>query len=299
MKLCNKKSSLHVLLVYKIIIIFLFFTCQSNASIQSFVYGGCSQQKYNPSTVYESNVNSVLTSLVNSASYANYNNLKISMPGSTQNDVVYGLFQCRGDLGSSDCRKCVAAAVSQLGTLCAISCGGALQLDGCFVKYDNVSFLGVEDKGIIMHKCGPSIMGDSDMVTRNDGVLTYLSGMAQYFRVSGSGKIQGVAQCTQDLSVNECDDCISEAIRQLKSECGSSPWGDMFLLKCYARFSERGFTSKSGDEDVQKTLAITIGLIAGVAVFIVFLSFLNKLCEKERGKGFLALLSILLIDYLA
>ncbi|KAK4373369.1 hypothetical protein RND71_008753 [Anisodus tanguticus] len=288
MKLCIKEFSLHVILVYMIIIIFLFFTYPSNASIQSFVYGGCSQQKYNPSTVYESNVNSVLTSLVNSASYANFNNFKISMPGSTQDDVVYGLFQCRGDLGSSDCMKCVAAAVSQLGTLCPVSCGGALQLDGCFVKYDNVSFLGVEDKGIVMHKCGPSIMDDSDMLTRNDGVLTYLSGEGQYFRVAGSGEIHGVAQCTQDLSMSECQDCFSEAITRLKIECGSSSWGDMFLKKCYARFSERGFTPKSGDEDVEKTLAITIGLIAGVAVLIVFLSVLKKLCEKKGQSFFLS-----------
>ncbi|XP_009796286.1 plasmodesmata-located protein 6 isoform X2 [Nicotiana tabacum] len=285
MKLYVKEFSLHVLLVY-MIIIFLFFTYQSNASIQSFVYGGCSQQKYNPGTVYESNVNSLLTSLVNSASYANFNNFKISLPGSSQNDIVYGLFQCRGDLGNSDCRKCVATAVSRVGTLCTTTCGGALQLDGCFVKYDNVSFLGVEDKGVVMHKCGPSIMDDNEMLTRNDAVLTYLGAVpqGQYFRVGGSGKIQAVAQCTQDLSVSECDDCLSEAIRQLKSECGSSPWGDMFMTKCYARFSERGFTSKSGDEDVEKTLAITIGLIAGVAVLIVFLSILNKLCEKKGGK---------------
>ncbi|XP_060185536.1 plasmodesmata-located protein 6-like [Lycium barbarum] len=284
MKFCIKKISLHVLLVYMLFIVFLFFTYPSNASTQSFVYGGCSQQKYNPGTVYESNVNSVLTSLVNSAGYASFNNFKISMPGSGQNDIVYGLFQCRGDLGSSDCRKCIAAAVSQLGTICVDSYGGALQMDGCFVKYDNVSFLGVEDKGIVMHKCGPSIMDDSDMLARNDGVLTYLSGEEQYFRVVGSGKIHGVAQCTQDMSMSECQDCLSEAIRRLKSECGSSPWGDMFLVKCYARFSERGFTSKSGDEDAEKTLAITIGLIAGVAVLIVFLSVLNKLCEKKGGK---------------
>ncbi|XP_049392860.1 plasmodesmata-located protein 6-like [Solanum stenotomum] len=285
MKFCSKKNSLHVLLVYYMIIIFLYFVHRSNASsIQSFVYGGCTQQKYNPGTVYESNVNSLLTSLVNSASMSNFNNFKISMPGSTQYDVVYGLFQCRGDLDSSDCHNCVAAALTQLGTLCPVSCGGALQLDGCFIKYDNVSFLGIEDKGIVTHKCGPSIMDDSDMMTRNDGVLTYLSSVGQYFRVVGSGKIHGVAQCTQDLSMSECDDCLSEAIRRLKSECGSSPWGDMFLSKCYARFSERGFTSKSGDEDVEKTLAITIGLIAGVAVLIVFLSVLNKLCEKKGGK---------------
>ncbi|KAK4357713.1 hypothetical protein RND71_023323 [Anisodus tanguticus] len=244
MKLCTKVFYLHAIFIHTLSVLYL--TCTSIASIETFVYGGCSQLKYNPGTIYESNVNSVLTSSVNSASYANFNNFKISLPGSTQSDVVYGLFQCRGDLSNADCRDCVARAVSQVGTLCVDKLGGALQLDGCFLKYDNISFLGAEDKSIVMHKCGPSIGDNSDTLTRRDAVLTYLSAEGQYFRVGGSGEIQGVAQCTQDLSVGECQDCLSEAIGRLKSECESSPWGDMFLAKCYARYSERGLSSKSG-----------------------------------------------------
>lgn len=37
------------------------------------------------------------------------------------------------------------------------------------------------------------------------------------------------------------------------------------------------------DDEIEKTLAILIGLIAGVALIIVFLSFLSKVCEKQRG----------------
>jgi hypothetical protein len=37
------------------------------------------------------------------------------------------------------------------------------------------------------------------------------------------------------------------------------------------------------DDEIEKTLAILIGLIAGVALIIVFLSFLNKVCDKQRG----------------
>jgi len=37
------------------------------------------------------------------------------------------------------------------------------------------------------------------------------------------------------------------------------------------------------DDEIEKTLAILIGLIAGVGLIIVFLSFLSKLCEKQRG----------------
>ncbi|GMP59321.1 hypothetical protein CsSME_00022643 [Camellia sinensis var. sinensis] len=221
-------------------------TQPSTSAIESFIYGGCSQLKYTEGTPYESNVNSLLTSLVNSASFATSNKFKISVPGSAPTDVVYGLFQCRGDLRNSDCRDCVARSVSQLGNLCFDSTGGALQLEGCFVKYDNISFLGVEDKAVVLKKCGPSIGYDSEALTRRDAVMDYLAAAGQFFRVGGSGNVQGVAQCVQDLDLSECQDCLSEAIGRLKSECGSAAWGDMFLGKCYARYSERGVSSKSG-----------------------------------------------------
>lgn len=200
------------------------------------MYVGCTQLKYNPGTPYESNVNSVLASLVNSASISNFNTFKISLPGSTQSDVVYGLFQCRGDLTGSDCRHCVGAAVSRVGTYCVRTSGAGLQLEGCFVKYDNVSFLGGEDKSPVSSKCGASSY-EWELLSRRDAVLAYLSGGGQYFRVGGSGKVQGMAQCIQDLSMEECQDCLSEAIQRLKTQCQASPWGDIFLAKCYARYS--------------------------------------------------------------
>ncbi|KAI8023456.1 Plasmodesmata-located protein 6 [Camellia lanceoleosa] len=113
--------------------------------------------------------------------------------------------------------------------------------------------------------------------------MDYLSAAGQFFRVGGSGNVQGVAQCVQDLDLSECQDCLSEAIGRLKSECGSAASGDMFLGKCYARYSERGVSSKSGSNDeIEKTLAILIGLIAGVAVLIVFLSIFSKLLESGK-----------------
>lgn len=237
-----------VLSIWSHLLVFSFIAHPSASSLQSFVYAGCSQLKYNPGTPYESNVNSILASLVNSAAFSNYNNFKVSLPGSDQNDVVYALFQCRGDISNSDCHDCVTYAVSRIGTLCGGASGGALQLDGCFVKYDNTSFLGDEDKTVVFKRCGPSIGYDSDVLTQRDALLAYLTGGGQYFRIGGSGKAQGIAQCVQDLSTSECQNCLSEAIARLKSECQSSTWGDMFLAKCYAHYSERGYTPKSGKQ---------------------------------------------------
>ncbi|MCI60636.1 cysteine-rich repeat secretory protein 60-like, partial [Trifolium medium] len=56
-----------------------------------------------------------------------------------------------------DCSSCVAHAVSRAGNICPGVCGGVVQLEGCYVKYDNDKFLGVEDKTIVLKKCGPYV----------------------------------------------------------------------------------------------------------------------------------------------
>ncbi|XP_051144083.1 plasmodesmata-located protein 6-like [Andrographis paniculata] len=264
----------------------LIFARPSTAAMNSFIYIGCSQLKYAPGSPYESGVNSILTSVVNAAAFSGYNTFKFPFPASS---AVSGLYQCRGDLSGSICHDCVSEAVSRLGSSCVGAAGGAMQLEGCFVRYDNATFVGVEDKTVVTDKCGPPIDGgdESGVLTGKDGVLAYLMAGGQYFRVGGSGKVQGLAQCVQDLSISECQDCISEAIQRLKNECGSSAWGDMFLGKCYARYSERGYTAKhdENDDEMEKTLAIFIGLVAGVAVLIVFLSVLSKLLDRKGGSS--------------
>ncbi|KAL9330243.1 hypothetical protein ACSQ67_005246 [Phaseolus vulgaris] len=306
----------HLLLLF----LFLFhLATPSSAAIDTFIFGGCSQPKYTPGSPYETTVNSLLTSLINSAAFANYNNF--TLPVATY-DTVYGLFQCRGDLSNDQCSRCVARAVTQLGTLCYASCGGALQLDGCFVKYDNATFVGVEDKTVVTKKCGPSVGLTSDALTRRDAVLAYLQtsdGTYKTFRTSAYGDFQGVAQCTGDLSPTECQDCLSGAIQRLKTDCGPSPgqrctWpsatratprvaltraliimmgnfhyavkivrvSDAFTL-LHSSLSFNLHDSNHNDDEIEKTLAILIGLIAGVALIIVFLSFLSKVCEKHKG----------------
>ncbi|XP_061374673.1 plasmodesmata-located protein 7-like [Gastrolobium bilobum] len=258
----------------------------SSSTTDNFLYSGCTQQRYVPNSPYESNLDSLLNSLVNSATYSTYNNFTVL--GTTQQDVVYGLYQCRGDLSMPDCATCVARAITRARDLCPEACGGAVQLDGCYVKYDNATFLGAEDKTVVLKKCGPSVGYNPDAMGSRDAVLAGLAGTGGPFRLGGAGGVRGVAQCTGDLSSGECQDCISEAISRLKSDCGTADYGDMFLAKCYARYSTggahdaskaRGKSRKGGE----KTFAIIIGSLAGLAILIIFLAFLSKICG-QHGK---------------
>ncbi|KAJ6707385.1 PLASMODESMATA-LOCATED PROTEIN 5 [Salix viminalis] len=235
----GRRTRSSLLLTFTLIVSFSSLTCPSfSASTDAFVFGGCTQQKYVHDSPFESNLNSLLTSLVNSATYSSYN--KYTIMGSSPQDVVYGLYQCRGDLSMPDCATCVARAVSQLSVLCAQTCGGALQLQGCYVKYDNTTFLGVEDKTVVLKKCGPSVGYKTDAMNLRDAVLGGMARTGGAYRVGGSGDVQGVAQCVGDLSAGECQDCLSEAIMRLRSDCGTADYGDMFLAKCYARYTTGG-----------------------------------------------------------
>ncbi|KAI3696294.1 hypothetical protein L1987_79306 [Smallanthus sonchifolius] len=90
-------------------------------------------------------------------------------------------------------------------------------------------------------RCGPSIGYNSDVLNRIDVALAYLvGGNREYFRGGDFGNIQGVAQCVQDLSLSDCQDCLQEASGRLRSECETSTWGDMYLRKCYIRYADHG-----------------------------------------------------------
>ncbi|KAI9082171.1 hypothetical protein K1719_035911 [Acacia pycnantha] len=317
-------SSLVLLLPLPLLLLTSFMTPSSSASEAAFIYGVCSQAKFMQGSAYESGANSLLTSIVNGAMFSSYSNLTVlasSSSSSSQDIPIYGLFQCRGDLAADDCSHCVAQAVSQLGTICPDSTGGALQLDGCFVRYDDSKFLGGEDNTLVLRKCGRPDGFNFDVLSQRDAVLAYLEtsdGVYKIFRTTSSGNFQGIAQCVGDLSASECQDCLSNAIERLRIECGPVQWGQIYLAKCYVCYSESGDDSPGGNSEggddsssggnseggddsspggngkhknknnynkLQKTLKITVGLTAGVGgvTLLIVISIWIKLSKKEEA----------------
>ncbi|ERM94138.1 cysteine-rich repeat secretory protein 60 [Amborella trichopoda] len=264
---------------------FFFLTSFYHLSLSasdSFVYGGCSQIKFDPTSSYQSDLNSIMASAANSASFSAYNNF-------TTNKSVYGLYQCRNNLPLSECSNCIQTSINQLRALCPNSCGGTIQLQECFLKYDNISFVGVLDTSLIYKRCSPEFSADSGFYERREEVFREIQQVGSNgFSVGSSGTIQGMAQCSGDLEPSDCSACLIQAVGRLRSLCASSVSGDIYLGKCYVRYSSDGFYSSphgsSNDDGAGKTLAIIIGLLAGVALIIVFLSFLRQVCGKGGGK---------------
>lgn len=223
--------------------IFLFFTFFSYlVESHVFVYYGSSQEKFQPNTPFETNLHSLLPLFVSSSSQALYNSFAIGNDTNASLDsAIYGLYQCQGDLRTQDCTKCIESAVSQVGLVCPYSYSCSMQLDECLVRYENSDFLGKLDTNLRLKKCSKSVSHDEKSIKRRDDVLVELGEADQGFRVYSSGLFQGFSQCLGDLNRNDCSSCLEEAIVKLKSLCGSSEAGDVFLAQCYMRFWASGY----------------------------------------------------------
>ncbi|XP_077242982.1 plasmodesmata-located protein 8 [Tasmannia lanceolata] len=254
------------------------FNHQAKADL--FIYGGCSQAKFQTDSPFNTNLKSLLSSITNSSSQFSYNSFALGNGSSAPSDgAVYGLYQCRGDLSIPNCANCVQNAVGQLELVCVNAYEAGLQLDSCYVRYENSDFLGKPDMTLMYKKCSTTTSNDAEFFKRRDDVLSELqTGLS--FKVSSLGMVQGFAQCLGDLSSGDCSSCLVEAVGRLKNVCGSALAADVYLAQCYARYWAPGYYSPSTDstseDEVGRTVAIIVGALAGLAVVIVLLSFLRK-----------------------
>ncbi|KAJ3677426.1 hypothetical protein LUZ60_003150 [Juncus effusus] len=261
------------------------YLTRSTDDYNEFVYAGCSQARYMPGSQYESAVYSSLMSLENSATFTLYSNL------TTPSTSITSLYQCRSDLSLSVCSSCLQSAVSRLPTLCPSATGAVIQLRACFLRYGNESFLGKQDTSFLYQKCGaPANSYSGDVLGMRNAALGSIQAASGPYRVGGAGYIQAESQCTGDLDVKECSDCVMTAVQQVSSACQYAGAGEMYLGKCYARYWANSGSSSSStptstsssspreenEDETGKTLAIIIGLMAGIALIIVFLSFIRK-----------------------
>ncbi|CAH9106152.1 unnamed protein product [Cuscuta europaea] len=192
---------------------------------------------YSAGSPYESDLNSLFASIVNSASISSYNHFTTagSVSGQGAGYAAHGLYQCRGDLSLPDCATCVAGVVNQFAGVCPQKTGGVVQVVGCLVKYDCANFIGMENKTVAFRQCGKA---DAAVAKTVDAVLKGLSGPVGVTKLNAEYEAIGMSQCVGDLSVEMCEDCLGEAIQQLRTTCSAAVSGDMFLGKCYARTTQ-------------------------------------------------------------
>jgi len=208
-------------------------------------------------SAFKRNLNQVLESLVRNVSPSGFNYSRVVVEGQNSNSSVYGLVQCRGDLGSSDCKQCASMAKTKLVEGCHNS-SGSIQLNGCFLRYENYNFYNDLDSTPRKAICST---GNSTLFRKFTnvvvGLLSNISNQAtqnpKHFTAdsvatpsNSTEYIYSIAQCWRDLAPRGCGSCLTFASSYLLELCPTGTIGAQFGSKnCYLRYEVYEFFNTS------------------------------------------------------
>ncbi|CAL9154082.1 unnamed protein product [Musa hybrid cultivar] len=269
-----------------------FLSPAAAGDLYNLVYKGCANQSFpGGAAAYGQALAALSSSFATRAATSKF--YKTTASSANGGQSLFGLFQCRGDLSSSDCSACVSRLLPMWPSLCGYAAAARVQLSGCYALYQVSGFPQISGTQMLYKTCGSGGGGGDFEVNRDTAFSQLQSGVAggQGFYTTSYGSIYTMAQCEGDLSNGDCTDCVAQAVQKSEVECGGATSGQIYLDKCYISYSyyANGVTSAGsggGGNGGQtgKTVAIVVGGAAGVGFLIICLLFARSLMRKKDGK---------------
>ncbi|KAJ0983289.1 hypothetical protein J5N97_011544 [Dioscorea zingiberensis] len=228
-----------LLLGCKLLSLFLLPLFLVSPSLSDPLYQVCgSTGNYTAKSTYESNLLALLPSLAsNGSNQGFYKDTTGRVP-----DQVYALILCRGDTNTSACRNCLDLARQDALQLCPYNKGATIWYDNCLLRYSNSNFLNSTDNSNVIYMWNTqNVTDDLDKFNKLAGELVNRTSQYAAFNSSrrfGTGEanftatdpnIYGLAQCTRDLSGDQCYKCltgITSAMSRFLGKRGGRVLGD-------------------------------------------------------------------------
>ena len=207
----------------------------------------CANTTFSSNSTYQSNLNSLLSSLSSNAtdSLEFYN----TTSGENTSNPVYGLFLCRGDVTPQLCQECVAAAVKEITKKCSREKVAVIWYDECMLRYSNRSFFSTVDekpKFALLNaqniteqdrfnKLLAKSMNETVSQASNATIGSKKFGTKEV-NISAFQTLYNLVQCTADLSRNDCSTCLQAAINLLPWCCSGKQGGRVIFPSCNVRY---------------------------------------------------------------
>ncbi|KAH9779113.1 cysteine-rich receptor-like protein kinase 10 [Citrus sinensis] len=209
-------------------------------------------------STFQSNLNLFLSSLPTNANRSNgfsrgfYN----ATAGQTSDsDRVYGLFLCRGDLGSTACQDCVTFATKNVTQRCPVEKRTTILFDECLLRYSNQSFFSNSDMSSQLSMWNLQNVTEPDKFNVFLGnlmnqVITQAVNNPKRFEIrktnySAFQTVYSLVQCTPDLSSRDCEVCLRGALGQLPRCCSGRQGGRVLYPSCNLRYESYPFYNES------------------------------------------------------
>ncbi|RWR93481.1 cysteine-rich receptor-like protein kinase 10 [Cinnamomum micranthum f. kanehirae] len=248
-------------LCFTILLTFLPLLKCSN-SPQPFIHVKCSgDTNYTAHSTFYHNLHKILDSLTeHGPTNGFYNN---SM-GEDDNQV-FGLALCRGDISADNCSTCLGMARREVTEKCLMRKTAIIWYDLCFLRYSNKQFL--PSQGFEDMECFPNQTGESRPYCSKFPLLCmFMRRLAQDLTSNLSKDmfaaeskplnwvqdVYGMVQCSRDLSMSDCQRCLQFAINRI-ANCNYSNGGRLLGSSCNLRFEFYPFFNSNDSTDSPPT----------------------------------------------
>ncbi|XP_068312707.1 cysteine-rich receptor-like protein kinase 29 [Pyrus communis] len=210
---------------------------------------------YTTGSTYQTNLNSLLSSLFDANNGYGFYNSSLG----ENNDRVYAIGLCRGDITKETCGTCLSDAANGLTNNCSNQKEAIGWLPNCMLRYSNRSIYGIMEISPAYNAWNVDNVS-TGFDAFNQELSRLFNGLGGKAATSGdlrkfaSGNatipssnitIYGLAQCTPDLSEQSCIDCLEYASGGLGSCCNGSLGVRAVTPSCSLRYENFPFVEQT------------------------------------------------------
>ncbi|KAJ0983299.1 hypothetical protein J5N97_011554 [Dioscorea zingiberensis] len=299
--MARKPKASHLLLVRELLLLLFSSKICSQKNDPIFVYCPHDSNYTNPSP-FKTNLDLLLSNLTSSVpnSPSLFSNATVG--------TAYGLAQCRPDNTPSSCADCLTDSASAFSALCPFSRSAAVRFVLCLLRYSDTSFyseLDVTSFNVLNTQTSTSLptlsnaeLQDLIYQTRSHASTTESKFGAAVANLSHSRVASATADCTRDLSNDDCTICLNQAVGILLSDENTTPFARQVVgLSCVVGYVVHTFVAAtpspattaitgtsgshgSGNHVVTVVLVVVLPLIA----LFVLLSAIYIVFQRRRNR---------------
>ncbi|RXH92017.1 hypothetical protein DVH24_021040 [Malus domestica] len=201
---------------------------------------------YTTGSIYQTNLNSLLSNLFDANNGYGFYNSSLG----ENNDRVYAIGLCRGDITKEACGTCLSDTANGLTKNCPKQREAIGWLPNCMLRYSNRSIYGIMETDPVynafnVYNVSTGFDAFNQELSRLFNGLGGKAATGGDLRKVASGNatipssnitIYGLAQCTPDLSEQSCIDCLEYASGGLGSCCNGSLGVRVVTPSCSLRY---------------------------------------------------------------
>lgn len=243
---CTRLVSFMAMLLLLLVLI-----TSTSAQTPIYMYNFCNSTQKSLSTSYQSNVNNLfLWYNSDSATGRESNHTILGNNNNGHDDVVYGSYDCRGDIADQFCRFCINSAINEITQRCPNGVSAVIWYDLCIIRYSNQNYFGKVVLTPSWNISGSKSVKDSTELGKAEDLMRSLmrkmteenrSWATSEFNWSDTEKRYGLVQCSGDLNSDGCIECLETLLDKIRQCCGTKVTWAVVAPSCGIKFDDQKF----------------------------------------------------------